>query len=88
MITDTERLDWLEKAEGFALISDDAGHWAVVSEGVQNLPDKHPADINTVFLIKKKEWRPTVREAIDAAIRKCGKDGPYATKAHSRRKGR
>ena len=71
-MTDTERLDWLEGAEGWALVSDDAGHWAVVTNGVQNIPDRHPGDIATSFFIKKKEWKPSVREAIDAAVKYCG----------------
>lgn len=30
---DTERLDWLEKQQGFGLISDDNKHWAVSTSG-------------------------------------------------------
>ncbi len=73
-MTDTERLDWLEKAEGWAVVSDDGGNWACVSDGVQNVPERYPTDINTTFFIRKKEWKPSVRAAIDAAIRNYGKD--------------
>lgn len=66
---DTERLDWLEKQDGSALVSDDAGHWAVSTTGVQNVPMNPPEDIDTSFWIEKAEWCKTVREAIDRAIR-------------------
>lgn len=70
--TDMERLNWLEGAEGFALVSDDRGRWAVVTDGVQNVPEKYPSDISTSFWIKADEWRSSVREAIDAAIKRYG----------------
>lgn len=66
-MTDTERLDWLSQQDGYALVSDDAGRWAVVSDGMQNLPDDEPADIQTLFFIEANKWKPSVREAIDAA---------------------
>jgi hypothetical protein len=68
-MTDTDRLDWLEKQDGAGLVSDDAGHWAVATNGVQSAPMAPPCDITTQFWIEKHEWRKTVREAIDAAIR-------------------
>lgn len=68
-ITDTERLDWLEQAEGYALVSDDRGHWAVVTDGMQSIPLKPPADVATTFFIKKKDWKKSVRKAIDAAMK-------------------
>lgn len=67
--TDAERLDWLEKAEGYAVVSDDAGHWAVVTSGMQTIPLKAPGDLATSFFIKKKDWKKTVRKAIDAAMK-------------------
>lgn len=67
-MTDTERLDWLEKQQGSGLISDDARHWAVSTSGMQNVPDDPPQDIVTNFVVEKDEWRPSIREAIDAAI--------------------
>ncbi len=71
-MTDTQRLNWLEEAEGFALVSDDGGRWAVVTDGAQSVPDRYPSDISTLFWIKADEWCPTVREAIDAAIKRHG----------------
>lgn len=66
---DTERLDWLERQPGFALVNDDAGRWAVVSDGMQNVPDNDKAIyIATTFFIKAKDWRPSIRGAIDAAM--------------------
>jgi len=69
MNKDTERIDWLQKNQGKALVSDDCGHWAVVEDGMQNVPDNSPNDIHTTFFIKKKEWKKTIRKAIDYAIK-------------------
>ena len=65
---DKERLDWLEKNQGYALVSDDFGHWVCVCSGMQNVPDKTPDDIHTSFFIEKNEWKKTIREAIDFAV--------------------
>lgn len=71
--TDEERLDWLSKQFGCGLINDDNGHWAVAFIGTQNVPmTTKPCDINTTFWIKKKEWRNTIRGAIDAARKESG----------------
>lgn len=67
-MTDTERLDWLENNDGCGLISDDAGNWAVSCSGFQNVPMNPPEDIQTSFFVEASEWRPSIREAIDAAI--------------------
>lgn len=68
-MTDEDRLNWLEKQEGCALISDDFGHWAVSCMGMQNVPEKTPADIDTTFVVMKDEWKSSIREAIDAAMK-------------------
>jgi hypothetical protein len=67
---DAARLDWLAsfEAEGYALISDDGGRWAMSTTGVQNVPEEEPADIWTSFHIGKDEWKPSPRDAIDAAV--------------------
>lgn len=68
--TDTERIDWLEKQQGCGLINDDNGHWAFVGSGFQNVPmGKKAQDISTTFFIEKKDWKPSIRKAIDAARR-------------------
>ncbi len=36
--TDTERLNWLETKEGWGLINDDFGRWALTGTGIP----KHP----------------------------------------------
>ena len=64
-MNDTERLDYLEAMEGFALLSDDQGHWAVSGDGFQNIPDPAPGDVETTFFIEKSMWKSSVREAID-----------------------
>lgn len=70
-ITDKYRLDWLESIDGLGLISDDAGRWAVSDGGMQNVPNlDSPIDISTVFTVEGKDWRKSIREAIDAAMGK------------------
>lgn len=75
MPTDTERLDWLEKeAEGHALLSDDFGNWAVSMVGMQNIPDPipekgKPGDIGMSHFVKAEEWSPSIRDAIDNAMK-------------------
>lgn len=67
--TDKERLDWLEKNDGVGLISDDAGRWAVSTGGMQNVPNpKEAINICTLFFVEAKEWKKSIREAIDYAI--------------------
>jgi hypothetical protein len=81
MKTDKELLDWLEQeAEGGALISDDFGRWAVSRMGIQSLPEgihEHPVDLQTAFWVEAVEWKPSVREAIAAAMEgdEAGADG-------------
>jgi hypothetical protein len=65
---DVERIDYVEKLEGWALVSDDAGHWALVSDGIQSIPDRTPGDVTTLFVIGAEQWRDSVREAIDAVM--------------------
>jgi len=70
-MNDKERLDWLDSADGYGLISDDAGHWACVCDGFQNVcMSDDPVDIQTSFFIEAGKWHDSVRGAIDAAIRK------------------
>ena len=68
MNTDTQRLDWLATQTGIGLIHDDFDHWAVAGCGFQNIPENVPDDIQTSFFIEKNEWKPSIREAIDAAM--------------------
>ncbi len=65
---DSAMLDWLEKQQGSALVSDDHSRWAIAGTGFQSLPSDEPTDIETHFLILADEWKPTVREAIRAAM--------------------
>lgn len=51
---------------GCALISDDAGNWAVSGEGMQNIPIDPPQDIETTFFIEKALWKPSIKEALIA----------------------
>lgn len=68
-MTDGERLDWLETQQGSALVSDDDQCWAVVTTGMQDVVDEGPCDLWTSFFVEADQWQPTVREAIDAAMR-------------------
>jgi len=73
MVTDTQRLDWLEeqvnKGACPGLINDDNGHWAVSFNGMQNaVAGEQTADVWTAFHIEAHEWRNTIREAIDAVM--------------------
>ena len=43
-MNDKQRLDWLEAQEGCALVSDEAGSWAVAMFGMQNVPVDFPSD--------------------------------------------
>lgn len=66
---DKRRIDWLEQQNGFSLVSDDAGRWAVVTSGIQNSPDPDkPIEIETTFWITANEWKDSIREAIDAVM--------------------
>ena len=68
-MTDKQRIDWLEKQQGCALVNDDNGHWACVFDGFQNCPSgDDPENIDSVFFIEKKYWKNSVREAIDSAM--------------------
>ena len=74
MMTDEERLDWLENNPHCAsLVNDDNGRWAVTSNGFQNVSSKgvlvteSAIDIETAFWVEACEWKDSVREAIDAA---------------------
>ncbi|MEN6425982.1 MAG: hypothetical protein ABFE13_11500 [Phycisphaerales bacterium] len=80
MKTDTERLDWLEKMYGEgnspAIVTDDDGHWAVSFCGSQPCPRGggrgYDEDVYVGVDVEVKEWKPTIREAIDYAIEQEG----------------
>lgn len=69
---DAERLDWLDKPEqqGANLVSDDDGRWAISDSGVQPCaPDGGFTETVAISSwVEPHQWKPTVREAIDAAI--------------------
>lgn len=73
-MNDTDRIDWLERQDGMALVSDDYGHWACVTDGVQDTLINAPDDISTSFWIRKEDWHSTIREAIDAAYEEYGEE--------------
>ena len=82
-VTDTDRLDWLEKcAYGGGVIGDDNGRWAVPDSGFQNLSDAEgnlitdrAIDVQSTFVVEADEWKPTIREAIDAAMKSWERGG-------------
>lgn len=73
-MTDTERLDFLEKSSGLNLVNDDAGRWAVSDSGMQPVPPdggfKDLVDITC--LVDPEYWKPTIREAIDFYVSQQG----------------
>lgn len=81
MITDKQRIDWLQKhgRDGWSLISDEKGKWAVSIGGMSILPNEPRIVIlkngpivlewKKSFIIERSEWRATVRKAIDRAIK-------------------
>lgn len=69
MPSDEELLNWLESNDGYALVSDDNGHWACVCDGMQNCPmDEEPEDISISFFIEKEQWKDSIRAAIVDAM--------------------
>lgn len=69
--TDSELLDGLEKlvnrGDCPGIINDDKGHWAVSGSGMQSIqPGPGPDDVDTSFHVQVTEWKPTIREAIEA----------------------
>ena len=69
IITDKERLDWMEEQFGCGLISDDNGHWAFSYSGFQNVVTGWPKDVETTFFVEAKDWKASIRAAIDKKIR-------------------
>ena len=70
MPSDTELLDWLKMQDGGALISDDFGNWAFVSDGIQNIPfdDDGEYDLSTTYWVEKHAFRNSIREALAYAM--------------------
>ena len=72
-MTDTERLDWLEKnSDGGGIFNDDAWgtpvRWAFSASGFSPVVGDEVLDGQWVFWVEKDDWKPTIREAIDIAI--------------------
>ena len=72
-MTDTERLDWLEKhSDGGGVFNDDRWggplRWAFAASGFSPVVDNEPLEGQWVFWVEKDDWKPTIREAIDHAI--------------------
>lgn len=71
--SDSELLDGLEKlvnrGDCPGVINDDKGHWAVSGSGMQSIqPGPGPDDCQTAFYIEAADWKPTIREAIEAYL--------------------
>ena len=67
-MNDHKRLSWLQSHDGYALISDDNGNWAIVCDGMQQIADDPPDDLWTSYLVEKRFWKSTIRQAIDYAM--------------------
>ena len=57
-----ERLSHLGYAPN--LLYDNAGHWAVVVDGFQNVVMDEPEDVNMHFYVQKHRWGKTPVEAL------------------------
>lgn len=57
-----EQLSMLGQAPN--LLYDDNGHWAVTSEGWQNVVADEPEDVETHFYVEAHLWKDTPREAL------------------------
>jgi len=68
-MTDKQIIKWLEAHQGCALVSDDDGRWAVSASGFQNVTAGKAADVQTTFFIAKKEWRTSIKKAVEAAAK-------------------
>lgn len=69
---DVELLAWLENQQGVNLVSDDDGRWAVSGDGFQPIPEEggFSTDVSIVTFVDPTDWRPTIGQAIEAAISK------------------
>jgi len=51
------------------LLNDDNGHWAITSEGFQNVVfGDEPEDVETSFFVEAAKWKNTPREALTLYI--------------------
>ena len=74
----------MDEGSCVGLINDDFGHWAVVSDGIQNCPDSKsynkekkewkPFDVSTSFFIEKKEFAKTIGKALQIYARRYLKE--------------
>lgn len=74
-MTSAEAVAWLEEqGAGLALLHNDVGHWAVANDGgwqdldVDAIRDGVPWDLTTTHFAAKEWFRPTIVEAVEAAI--------------------
>lgn len=73
-ITDTERLNWIQHHICINLVNDDDGNYAMTSGGFQPVPQGGGKGFNETVtishIIDPEQWKSTVREAIDYAMKK------------------
>ena len=67
-MTDTERLDWLERSEAF-LVTDDEGFWAVSFAFDFDWNKRSDPDLSMDVCVQQPEWQPSIRGAIDRAMK-------------------
>lgn len=60
-----QALEWLDEL-GYApnLVNDDAGRWAVSSDGFQAAPEEKPIDMNLVVMVEADQWKKSITEAV------------------------
>jgi len=66
-MTDTERLDWLGSKPDIVLVSTYDGRWGITGDVVD--PPQHEDTMLGSFAVDLEDLKPTIREAIDEAMR-------------------
>lgn len=60
IIEELTKLGW-----GPCLIYDDNGNFAITGTGMQSISEEDPDDCELIHIIEKKDWKPTIREALN-----------------------
>lgn len=76
VVEDAERLQFFEdeanKGMTPNLVFDDDGNWSVSYDGMQPCPrgdgEGFAETVSILCIVEPQDWRPSVREAVDAAI--------------------
>lgn len=56
------------------LLNDDNGHWALVFDGIQSVPEEDISDMWTCFHVGKEYWKDSIYEAVLYSLEKDDED--------------